>query len=76
MKTNIEPIVMPNQIDPGTSIDIYVGREWESGWTLVRPAVRVHEPDGDHYAYTVQQYSLGRRLVPVAFVRRSKEGSK
>lgn len=68
--------VMPDQIDPGTSIDIYDGQSWQSGWTLVRPAIRVHEPDGDHYAYTVHRYPGGRRAVPVTFVRRAKELSK
>ncbi len=66
---------MPNQIDPGTSIDIYDGHDWESGWVLVGCAVRVHESAGDHFRYKVYQYPKEKRSVPVTFVRRAKGGS-
>lgn len=69
-------LVMQNQIDPGTSIDIYDGQDWQSGWVLVGCAFRVHEADGDHFAYDVYQYCKEERSVPVTFVRRTKEGSE
>ncbi len=68
-----EPIVMPDQIDPGTSIDIYDGRKWVSGWVLVGCAFRVHEAEGDHFCYKVYQYPSEERSIPVTFVKQTKE---
>ena len=66
---------LQNQIDPGTSIDVYDGREWQSGWTLIRPAFRVKGHDGDHFSYGVHR-SPRSYAVPVTFVRRTKEGGE
>ena len=67
-------VTMPNQIDPGTSIDVYDGREWTPGWVLAGCAVRVRGHAGDYYSYKVYQYPR-ECAVAVTQVRRTKERS-
>ena len=62
---------MTNQIDPGTSIDVYDGHEWIPGWVLIRCAFRCHCDVGDFFSYGVYQYPR-HRDVAVVFVRRAK----
>ena len=65
-------ITMPNQIDPGTSVDVYdaILGEWMPGWVLVRPAFRCHGHDG--WSYEVYQYPKEENIVAVTQVRRSR----
>ena len=63
-------ITMPDQIDPGTPVDVYDGHRWKPGWVLIRPAFLSHGAGGHFWSYEVYKYPKEERSVPVTFVRR------
>jgi len=72
VEISAEQTTMPNQLDPGTSVDIHsLFHGWESGWVLVRPAFKCHDAAGDFWSYEVYRYPGREFAIPATQVRRS-----